>query len=145
GCVTCLSMEKRTMKKLAVLLVLLGCVGLLASTSFATTLTFDEQALQGNGTPVGAFYIGQPGGPVFDAEAQILTYPNYNYGGYPPQTFPDVVYDPGSGTFSVHFTTGTVSDVSVYFVTPFTLTLSAFDSHGNLIDTTSGGNNYGVG
>ena len=132
------------MRRLALLLLLLGCVSLLVQSSFATTLTFDEQALQGDNTPVGAFYAGMPGGPVFDANALILTYPNYNYTGYPYQTFPDVVYSL-PGEITVNFTTSTVSNVSVYFVTPYTLTLEAFNSSGVLIDSTSGGNNYGVG
>ena len=133
------------MRKLAVCLLVLGCVCLLGATSLATTLTFDEPGLQGDGTVVGSFYAGMPGGPVFDPNAQILTYPNYNYTGYPPQTFPDVVYDPNTTSFTVNFTSGTVSDISVYFVTPFTLTMQAFSSNGTLLGTTSGGNNYGSG
>jgi hypothetical protein len=59
------------------------------------TLTFDEAALQNCGCSVLGFYSGMPGGPVFSNNADILTYPNYNYTGYPYLTIPDVVYEGG--------------------------------------------------
>lgn len=57
------------------------------------TLGFDETILQNCGCSIGAFYSGMPGGPVFSTNADILTYPNYNYTGYPYESFPDVIYE----------------------------------------------------
>ena len=56
-------------------------------------LTFDEAALVGHS--VGNFYAGMPGGPVFSPGADVLTYPDYNYPGYPYESFPSVVYEGG--------------------------------------------------
>jgi PEP-CTERM motif len=60
------------------------------------TLTFDETTLQNCNCSVGGFYASLPGGPVFSNNADILTYPNYNYGGYPYLSAPDVVYEGGT-------------------------------------------------
>jgi len=59
------------------------------------TLTFDETALQNCGCSVLGFYSSLPGGPVFSNNADILTYPNYNYVGYPYLSSPDVVFEGG--------------------------------------------------
>ena len=58
-------------------------------------LTFDEAALQNCGCSVSGFYAGLPGNPVFSNNADILTYPNYNWGGYPYNSSPDVIYEGG--------------------------------------------------
>jgi len=57
------------------------------------TLPFDETILQNCGCSIGGFYAGLPGGPVFSKNADVLTYPNYNYSGYPYESFPDVIYE----------------------------------------------------
>jgi hypothetical protein len=57
------------------------------------TLTFDENTLQNCYCSIGGFYAGLPGGPVFSTNADVLTYPNYNYPGYPYKSSPDVIYE----------------------------------------------------
>ena len=57
------------------------------------TMTFDESILQNCGCSIGAFYAGFAGGPVWSSNADALTYPNYNYVGYPYLSSPDVIYE----------------------------------------------------
>ena len=68
---------------------------LVSGTPTEFTLTFDETALQNCGCSVLNFYAGFPGDPVFSSNAVILTYPSYNYFGYPFDSSPDVVYENG--------------------------------------------------
>jgi hypothetical protein len=56
-------------------------------------MTFDESILQNCGCSIGAFYAGFAGGPVWSSNADALTYPNYNYVGYPYLSSPDVIYE----------------------------------------------------
>ncbi len=105
------------MKKLALLLLLLGCVSLLVAPSFATTLNFDNIGPQG--TLVGASYIGQPGGPNFTNDTTVLTCPYYNCSGYPYESPYSVAYSPTSGLIDVVWTTSTVSNISFYLDNPF--------------------------
>lgn len=120
------------MKKLALLLVLLGCVSLLVPSSFATTLNFDT--IGGSGTPVGNYYIGQPGGPNFINDTQVLTYPNYNYTGYPWESPYSVAYSPSSGLIDVVWTTSTVSNVSFYIDNPaFSGSVTELGPNGNVL------------
>jgi len=60
------------------------------------TLTFDESALV-EGDSVDNFYAGMPGGPTFSDLGVVLTYPNYNYGGYPYDSSPSVIYESSAG------------------------------------------------
>jgi PEP-CTERM motif len=57
------------------------------------TLTFDQTRLQNCNCSIGSFYAGLPGHPVFSDNADVLTYPNYNYVGYPYESSPDVIYE----------------------------------------------------
>ena len=60
------------------------------------TMGFDELALQNCNCSVGAFYAGLPGSPVWSNNSDILTYPDYNYVGYPFSSFPDVIFENGT-------------------------------------------------
>jgi hypothetical protein len=62
------------------------------------TMTFDEAILQNCNCSIGGFYSGLAGHPVWSTNSDVLTYPNYNYSGYPYQSFPDVIYEGGTQT-----------------------------------------------
>lgn len=60
------------------------------------TMAFDETILQNCGCSIGGFYAAWAGSPVWSHNADVLTYPNYNYPGYPYLTYPDVIYEGGT-------------------------------------------------
>ena len=62
---------------------------------FTYTLTFDQTALQNCNCSISSFYANYPGHPVFSDNSDVLTYPNYNYSGYPFESSPDVIYEAG--------------------------------------------------
>jgi hypothetical protein len=69
------------------------------------TINFDDLA---EGAFVSGQYSAWAGHPVFSATAGnaavILTYPNYNFGGYPPASYPNVIYEgpaPEPGTLAM--------------------------------------------
>jgi hypothetical protein len=69
------------------------------------TINFDNLA---EGAFVHSQYAGLPGGPVFSGtlgnSPVVLTYPDYNYGGYPYASAPNVIYEgptPEPGTLAM--------------------------------------------
>ena len=86
--------------------------------------------------------------------AVVLQFPHYNYGGYPPHSGTNVVYNANSGTGLIKATAvGPLwSHVSLWYTvnssSPITadnygLYIDAYDSSNNLIASSHGGNNYG--
>jgi hypothetical protein len=80
------------------------------------TVNFDSLA---EGAFVNGQYAGRAGHPVFSGSggnaAIVLTYPDYNWVGYPPSTYPNVIYEgptPEPGTLAM-LATGVIAIAGV--------------------------------
>jgi hypothetical protein len=81
---------------------------------------------------------------TFQGDTTILTYPYYNYSGYPAHSGVNVVYSPSDGYITAVSTHGTWTSAGAWYSAPYGLTLDAYDSHGNLIAQSNGGGVYGA-
>jgi hypothetical protein len=98
----------------------------------AVPTTLDFEAVGPQGTDVGSFYSGLPGGPVFFG-ATILQVPFYNYTGYPPESGINVAYSCCTGEIDITWATA-VSGVGFYIDNPaFGMNYVTYDIHGNIV------------
>jgi len=119
--------------------IALLAVGVTASAEAGTTvITFDDLS---EGALVSNQYAGV--NVLFGGDGYILTYPDYNYSGYPPVSYPNVVYSASSGEIDVTPVSGTFSSVGAYASDYYGLTETAYDALNNVIGTSSIGSSYG--
>ena len=107
------------------------------SASAATTVLINFDGLDDR-QYIGTHYLGL----TFASEAQIVKKPNYNWEGYPPHSGSNVFYNHNNADTRIDFDSQ-VSRVGIWYTSPIVGNIHAYDSTGTLIDSASGGANYG--
>jgi len=119
--------------------IALFAVGVTASAQASTTvITFDDL---GDYVAVTNQYAAE--NVLFGGDTTTLQYPDYNYGGYPYVSYPNVVFSPSDGYIELMPVSGTFSSVGAYASDYYGLTLTAYDASDNPIGSATIGNSYG--
>jgi hypothetical protein len=122
---------------------LVACVFACIVSLYADTITFeglpDTYFFNGGDQNIGTYYSGITFGPDVTA-LSVTDFGGYDNTGFPPHSGDVVIWDASDPTITISFDSP-LESFGIWYTTYDPLTLDAFDSGGNLLDTMTGAPN----